>query len=219
MYFKCTQTGPYFLFWHLTLVFLSIVPDNVYILTTELRSSHMVKEGCCFADFRINHSSWWNTDQASVVIGNLTHMLPGNEPRCGRKWTSTRTINSILFSKQSLPKDREISHLCKVELLCVYAHLVPSTMWMTHLAWCWTSWRRSASVCWRWRGWDRRWCGAYTRRRSDGSADCLFEKKPLKALERINRRTSSILVKTLLLVLYICGTLAAAKSALFPVKI
>lgn len=53
-----------------------------------------------------------------------------------------------------------------------YAPLVLSTMWTTHLAWCWTSWRRLASACWRWRGWDRRWCGASTRRRSDRSVDC-----------------------------------------------
>lgn len=47
-------------------------------------------------------------------------MLLGNEPRCGRKWTSTRTINSILLSKQSLLKDREIPHLWKVQwLLCL----------------------------------------------------------------------------------------------------
>ena len=132
----------------------------------------MAEEGCCSADFRINHSSWWNTDQGSVVIGNLIQMLLGNEPRCGRKWTSTRTINSILLSQQSLLKDREIPHLWKVNLLCFYAHLALSTMWTTHLAWCWTSWRRSASACWRWRGWDRRWCGASTRRRSDQSVDC-----------------------------------------------
>lgn len=72
--------------------------------------------------FRINHSSWWNTDQGSVVIGNLIQMLLGNEPRCGRKWTSTRTINSIILSKHSLLKERETPHLWKVELLCVYAH-------------------------------------------------------------------------------------------------
>lgn len=92
----------------------------MYILTTELRSGHMVEEGCCSADFRINHSSWWNTDQGSVVIGNLIQMLLGNEPRCGRKWTSTKTINSILLSQQSLPKHREILHLgkWKVNLLC-----------------------------------------------------------------------------------------------------
>lgn len=153
----------------------------MYILTTELRSGHMegkkqnkTKLQCgwgrlLLCRFRINYSSWWNTDQGSVVIGNLIQMLLGNEPRCGRKWTSTRTINNILLSKQSLLKERETPHLWKVELLCVYAHLVPSTMWMTHLAWCWTSWRRSASACWRWRGWARRWCGASTRRRSDRS--------------------------------------------------
>lgn len=146
----------------------------MYILTTELRSGHMVEEGCCSADFRINHSSWWNTDQGSVVIGNLIQMLLGNEPRCGRKWTSTRTINSLLLSQQSLPKHREILHLgkWKVNLLCFYAPLVLSTMWTTHLAWCWTSWRRLASACWQWRGWDRRWCGASTRIQSDRSVDC-----------------------------------------------
>ncbi len=141
-----------------------------------------------------------------------TQTLRHYEPRCGRKWTSTRTINSILFSEQSLRKDREISHLCKVELLCVYAHLVPSTMWTTRLAWCWTSWRRSASACWRWRGWDRRWCGVYTKRRSDRSADCM--KVSVEAFKRVNELWTSYFF---FLTSVFCSTfsaLAAAKSAL-----
>lgn len=182
---RCTVNvhtpSPISTFRHFTPVFLSHLAVDVYILTTELRSGQMesgekqknicgvVEARLLLCRFTINHSSWQNADQGSVVIGNLIQMLLGNEPRCGRKWTSTRTINSILLSKQSLLKDRETPHLWKVELPCVYAHLAPSTMWTTHRAWCWTSWRRSASVCWQWQEWDRHWCGVSTRRRSDRS--------------------------------------------------
>lgn len=98
-------------------IFLWFLSGNMCILTTELRSGHMVEESCCLADLEKwggerNHPNWWNTEQGSVVIGNLIQMLLGNEPRCGRKWESTRTIKRILLFNQSLPeKNREIPHL------------------------------------------------------------------------------------------------------------
>lgn len=107
----------------------------MYILTTDLGSGHVevnlsvVGERLLLCTFRINHSRWWNTDQGNVVIGNLTQMLLGNKPRCGRKWKkSTRTINSILLSKRSLPKVGVISHLWKSRFtlcLCSFQFWVP----------------------------------------------------------------------------------------------
>lgn len=92
-----------------------------------------------------------------------------NETRCGRKWTSTRTINSTLFSKRSLLRDAEIPTSIESRIALFMLVSVPSITWMTRLAWCWTSWRRLASVWCPWQVWDRHWCGVFTRRWSDGS--------------------------------------------------
>ena len=119
--------------------------------------------------FIINHSRWWNTDQGSVVIGNVIQILLGNRPRCGRKCTSTRTINSIIVSQERFTERLINPTSVESRITLFMLILALNTTWRNHLASCWTSWRRWASAFCRWRVWDRHWSGVSTRRRSDCS--------------------------------------------------
>ena len=107
---RCTvnvlSPSPISIFRHLTLVILSFLAETC-TYWRQLRSSHMARRGekNLVCRFSINHSSWLNTDQGSVVIGNLIQLLLGNEPRCGRKWTSSRTTYSTLLPEQCLLTD------------------------------------------------------------------------------------------------------------------
>lgn len=104
--------GHFSQFWQLKPGVSVFMAHETFILTTKLRGNNL-EEGECDGGkpllcwFTINHSSWWSTDLGRVVVGNQTQILQGNEPRCGRKWTSIRTF--------------DISHICRKPDDFVYA--------------------------------------------------------------------------------------------------
>lgn len=96
-------------------------------------------------------------------------------------------LKAFCFSVRAQPRNRDSPHMAvggKVQSRCVFVPVAAqSTSWTTRPEWCWTSWRRWATTCSRWRGWGRRWCGACT---SGATRETQYSQRPYEIMKTEN---------------------------------
>lgn len=96
-------------------------------------------------------------------------------------------LKAFCFSVRAQPRNRDSPHMAvggKVQSRCVFVPVAAqSTSWTTRPEWCWTSWRRWATTCGRWRGWGRRWCGACT---SGATRETQYSQRPYEIMKTEN---------------------------------